>query len=410
MAIDARADTSAPPLRREDQTTLSILVALSCSHMLNDLVQSLLPAIYPIIKDSLALDFGQIGLITFVFQLTASLLQPLVGLYTDRHPQPYSLAVGMCCSLAGLLLLSVANSFAFVLLAAAVIGTGSSIFHPESSRVARMASGGRYGFAQSLFQVGGNTGQAIGPLLAAIIIVHYGQGSIAWFSVVALTGFVVLSWVGRWYSERLRIAGAAKKKTVVAVSVLSRSQVNLSIVILLVLVFSKNFYMAGLNSYYSFYLIHRFGLDKDTALYLLFIFGAAVAAGTFFGGPIGDRLGRRLVIWVSILGVLPFSLALPYANLPMTIVLSAIIGFVIASSFPAIIVYAQEIVPGRVGMIGGLFFGFAFGTGGIGAALLGQLADHTSIEFVYKVCGFLPAIGLLMVFLPKIPRPTPAAA
>lgn len=401
---------TAPPLARQDQTTLSILVALSFSHLLNDLVQSLLPAIYPMLKSSLALDFGEIGLITFVFQLTASLLQPLVGLYTDRHPQPYSLAVGMCCSLAGLLLLSVASSLGWVLLAAAVIGSGSSIFHPESSRVARMASGGRHGFAQSLFQVGGNTGQAIGPLLAAVIIVRNGQGSIAWFSVVALLGFVLLSRVGRWYGARLRESRAAPKAKAAMVSPLSRQQVVVSLVILLALVFSKNFYMAGLNSYYTFYLIHRFNLSVQDSQLLLFVFMAAVAAGTFFGGPIGDRFGRRVVIWVSIVGVLPFSLALPYANLPMTVALSAIIGFVIASSFPAIIVYAQEIVPGRVGMIGGLFFGFAFGTGGLGAALLGILADHTSIEFVYRICGFLPAIGLLMIFLPKIPRPVAAAA
>ena len=380
-------------------TTLPILVALSTSHLLNDLVQSLLPALYPLLKSELRLDFAQVGLITFAFQVTASLLQPVVGLYTDRRPMPYSLALGMCFSLSGLLLLSVAHSFGMVVLAAAVIGTGSSIFHPESSRVARLASGGRLGFAQSLFQVGGNTGSAIGPLLAALVVVPQGQGSIAWFSGAALLGFVLLAVVGRWYSARL---GVLRARPPVAPPGHPPRLVTLSIAILLVLVFSKNFYMASLTSYYTFYLIHRFGVSVAQSQLYLFVFLAAVAAGTFLGGPIGDRFGRRLVMWISIVGVLPFSLVLPYVPLGLTLVLSGIIGFVMASAFSAIVVYAQELMPHRVGTIGGLFFGFAFGTGGLGAALLGLLADARSIEFVYEVVSFLPAIGLILLFLPKL--------
>ncbi len=404
--MTAAADPIAASKRAASAATLPILFALSASHGLNDLVQSLLPAVYPLLKTELALDFTQIGLITFVFQVTASLLQPFVGIYTDKHPQPFSLAVGMCCSLAGLLLLSSASTFALVLIAAAVIGTGSSIFHPEASRVARLASGGRHGFAQSLFQVGGNTGSAIGPLLAAIIVVPRGQGSIAWFAIVALIGIILLARVGAWYKPR--IIGKAAAKAVSKASPLSAGKVTLSIVILLLMVFSKNFYIASLTSYYTFYLIHKFGVSVQASQMLLFIFLASTAVGTFLGGPIGDKFGRRPVMWISILGVLPFSLALPFVPLEATVVLSVIVGFTMASAFPAIIVYAQELLPGRVGMVAGLFFGFAFGTGGLGAALLGVLADHTSIEFVYKVCGFLPAIGILMLFLPKMPKPAAA--
>jgi FSR family fosmidomycin resistance protein-like MFS transporter len=328
-------------------------------------------------------------------------LQPLVGLYTDRKPQPYSLAVGMLCSLAGLLLLSYAMNFGLVLLAAGVIGTGSSIFHPEASRVARLASGGRHGFAQSLFQVGGNTGQAIGPLLAAIIVMPRGQGSLAWFSIATLIGFVVLWQVGSWYKPRivLRKKGAAA----VVAAVMSRQKIVWSIVILLMLVFSKNFYFASLTSYYTFYLIHKFGVSVETSQLLLFLFLAAIASGTFLGGPIGDRIGRRPVMWVSILGALPFTLAMPHVGLPATVVLSMAAGFVMASAFPTIVVYAQELMPGRVGMVAGLFFGLAFGFSGLAAALLGALADYTSIEYVYLVCSFLPAIGILLLFLPRIP-------
>ena len=378
------------------RATLPVLAALSLSHCLNDLLQSLLPAIYPILKQDLALNFADIGLITLIFQITASLLQPMVGMITDKRPQPFSLVVGMACSMIGLLLLSHAHTLGLVLIAAAIIGTGSSIFHPESTRVARAASGGRFGFAQSFFQVGGNTGQAIGPLLAALVIAPFGQGAVAWFVVVPLVGMALLLWVGRWYSAHL----GERRKLPVNPAPLTRRQWT-AIGILLVLVFSKNFYMASLQSFYTFYLIERFHLTiQDSQLYL-FVFMFAIAAGTFFGGPLGDRFGRVAVIWVSIVGVLPFSLALPFAGFYWTVVLTGVIGFVMASSFPAILVYAQELAPGRVGMIGGLFFGFAFGTGGLGAALLGILADHTSLDFVYRLCSVLPAIGVLMWAMPK---------
>ena len=375
---------------------LPVLAALSASHLLNDLIQSLLPAVYPILKQDLALSFAQIGLITFVFQVTASLLQPLVGIATDKRPRPGSLVIGMACSLVGLLLLSRAHTLWIVLAAAATIGLGSSIFHPESSRVARAASGGRFGFAQSFFQVGGNTGQAIGPLLAALIVVPFGQGAIAWFAAAAFAGMALLVYVGRWYGHEL---GPSRKVTVTPAP-LSRAQWT-AILILLALVFSKNFYMASLQSFYTFYLIERFGLSIQASQIYLFIFMGAIAAGTFFGGPLGDRFGRAAVIWVSIVGVLPFSLALPYANFPGTVILTVIVGFVMASAFPAIVVYAQELAPGRVGMIGGLFFGFAFGTGGLGAAVLGLVADRVGLDLVYRGCALLPAIGLLMLAMPR---------
>jgi FSR family fosmidomycin resistance protein-like MFS transporter len=387
-----------------EATTFVVLVALSASHLMNDMMQSLLPAIYPLLKTKFALTFAQIGLITFTFQFTASLLQPVVGVYTDRRPMPFSLAAGMGFTLIGLLLLSTAWSFAILLLAAGLIGLGSSVFHPESSRVARMASGGRHGMAQSLFQVGGNAGSAVGPLLAAFVVVPHGQGSVAWFSLVALLAMVVLLNVGRWYrAARLRLA-ARPRGAVQVVSGLSRRRVTVSILILLALIFSKYFYLASLNTYYTFYLIHKFGVSVQTAQVLLFVFLGAVAAGTFAGGPIGDRIGRKYVIWGSILGVLPFTLMLPHANLAWTIVLSVVIGLILASAFSAILVYAQELVPGKVGTVSGMFFGFAFGMGGLGAALLGVLADHTSIDFVYGVCAFLPLIGLLTVFLPNVER------
>lgn len=395
--------TAAPPAQT---LALPILIGLSGSHMLNDMIQSLLPSIYPLLRRDLGLTFGQIGFITFAFQVTASLLQPMVGVATDKRPQPYSLVVGMCSSLLGLLLLSQAHVFGLVLLAASLIGVGSSIFHPEASRVARAASGGRFGFAQSFFQVGGNTGQAIGPLLAALIIVPYGQGSIALFAVVAFLGMAVLTWVGRWYATHL---GA--RKAALDPPPLSGRQ-WLAIAILLALVFSKNAYMASLQTFYSFYLIKRFGLSIAQSQIYLFVFMASVAAGTLIGGPIGDRIGRLSVIWVSILGVLPFSLAVPYVDFAGTVALTAIIGFVMASSFSAIVVYAQELAPGRVGMIGGLFFGFAFGTGGLAAASLGLVADRYGLDFVYAVCSFLPAIGLLLLFMPKMDssRAQPKAA
>jgi FSR family fosmidomycin resistance protein-like MFS transporter len=367
------------------------------------MMQSLLPAIYPIIKDAYHLDFGQIGLITLTFQITASLLQPVVGIYTDKRRTPYSLAVGMSFTLGGLLLLSVALSYGVLLFAAGLLGLGSSIFHPESSRVARMASGGRHGLAQSVFQVGGNAGTAVGPLLAAFIVLPRGQGSIAWFSFVALLGILVLTKVGAWYkAHQIRRAGIPRHEH--EHSRLPTRTVALSVAILVALIFSKYFYLASITSYYTFYLIGKFHLPiRDAQLYL-FLFLGAVAAGTVIGGPVGDRIGRKYVIWVSILGVLPFTLALPYASLFWTAILTVVIGVVLASAFSAILVYAQELVPGRIGMISGLFFGFAFGMGGIGAAVLGRLADFTNIAFVYKICAFLPAIGLLTAFLPDLEK------
>lgn len=366
------------------------------------MMQSLLPAIYPMLKTSYKLDFGQIGLLTLAYQMTASLLQPLVGWYTDHRPQPYSLVGGMSCTLAGLLLLANARSFPALLVAAALVGVGSSVFHPESSRVARLASGGRHGFAQSLFQVGGNAGSAIGPLLAAFIVLPFGQSSIAWFSVAALLGIVVLWNVGTWYGNLRRVPAATRTRKVGDHAPLSPRKIRFALAVLMALLFSKYFYLASLTSYYAFFLINKFHVSVQSSQIHLFVFLGAVAAGTIIGGPIGDRFGRKLVIWCSILGVLPFTLALPYANLRWTEILSVIIGLVLASAFSAIIVFAQELVPSKVGMISGLFFGVAFGVGGIGAALLGQLADHTNIFFVYHVCSFLPAVGLLTGFLPNM--------
>jgi len=366
--------------------------------------QSLLAAIYPILKSSFHLDFSQIGLITLVFQVTASLLQPFVGIYTDKRATPYSLVAGMGFTLTGLLVLSVAPRYSMLLMAAALIGMGSSVFHPESSRVARMASGGRHGLAQSLFQVGGNGGTALGPLLAAFIVLPRGQSSIAWFSAAALLGMLILWKVGSWY--KAHIAERAKRKATPADShpVLPAKKVAFAIAILVVLIFSKYFYIASISSYYTFYLISKFHIPVRDAQLYLFLFLGSAAIGTFAGGPVGDRIGRKYVIWGSILGVLPFSLLLPYANLQWTAILTIPIGLIIASAFSAILVYAQELVPGRIGMISGLFFGFAFGMGGIGAAVLGRLADLTSITFVYNVCAYLPALGLLAAILPDPER------
>jgi FSR family fosmidomycin resistance protein-like MFS transporter len=386
----------------------SILIALSVSHMLNDTMQSLMPALYPMLKDNLALNFGEVGLIQLAFQLTASLLQPLVGIVTDRKPMPYSLAAGMGFTLIGLLLLSRAESFPAVLTASATIGLGSSIFHPEASRMARYASGGKYGLAQSLFQVGGNAGSALGPLLAAFIVLPGGQHSVAWFSLVALLAMVILGSVGRWYVQRQAMRGAKARKAAVAQHTLSPRRVGMSLAILIALMFSKFFYLASIGTYFTFYLIQQFGVTIQTAQLDLFVFLAATAVGTFFGGPIGDRFGRKYVIWASILGVLPFTIALPHVGLVWTVVLAVPIGLILSSAFSAIVVYAQELVPGRIGMISGLFFGFAFGMGGLGAAVLGELADLTSIQTVYQVCAFLPAIGLLTAFLPNIERPRAA--
>jgi len=386
----------------QSPAAFAILAAISFCHLLNDMMQALLPAMYPMLKTSFALDFGQVGLITFTFQLTASLLQPMIGLYTDHHPKPYSLMAGMGCTLVGLLCLSTTHSYQGLLLSAGLVGLGSAVFHPESSRVARMASGGRHGLAQSLFQVGGNTGSAIGPLLAAFIVLPRGQRSVAWFSGAALLAMVVLWKVGRWYRARRAVAAAARAAAGSGHPTLSPGRVKAALAVLIALIFSKYIYLTSITSYYTFYLIHHFGVGVQSAQLHLFTFLAAVAAGTIIGGPVGDRYGRKLVIWCSILGVLPFTLALPYVNLAWTGVLSVIIGLVLASAFSAILVYAQELVPGRVGLISGLFFGFAFGVAGIGAAVLGQLADHTSIEHVYHLCSYLPALGLLAAWLPNM--------
>jgi MFS transporter, FSR family, fosmidomycin resistance protein len=406
------ASLPAPPLAQNikspaEGTAFGVLGGISFAHMLNDMIQSLILAIYPILKGDFHLNFAQVGLITLTYQITASMLQPLVGMLTDRRPMPYSLPVGMGFTLCGLLLLAVAPTFSVLLLAAALVGTGSAIFHPESSRVARLASGGQHGLAQSLFQVGGNTGSSLGPLLAAWIIVPHGRGSVAWFSLAALLAIVVLLQVGRWYRRHhvARSKSASRHMTFVS---LSRNQVVGALGILGLLIFSKYFYLASLSSYYTFYLIHKFGVSVQSAQVHLFAFLFAVAAGSLIGGPVGDRIGRKWVIWVSILGVAPFTLLLPHANLMWTGVLTVLIGLILASAFSAILVYAQELVPGRVGMISGLFFGLAFGMGGIGAAVLGGMADAHGIEYVYRLCAYLPLMGLITVFLPNLERRTQA--
>ena len=397
-------NTSASPSDKVVRNTVySILLSISFSHLLNDTLQSLIPSIYPLLKQSFSLTFTQVGLITLTFQLSASLLQPFVGFYTDKKPQPFSLAIGMSVSLIGLIFLSFANTFAFTLVSVGLIGIGSSIFHPEASKVAYMASGGKRGLAQSVFQVGGNTGSAIGPLLAALIIVPYGRSHILYFCLLALLAIVVLTRVGKWARENLHLikpkkSHASDRGTLI----LSKKKVTTTIIILLVLIFSKYFYLASISSYYTFYLIDRFHVSIQSSQLHLFLFLAAAAVGTFVGGPLGDRFGRKYVIWFSILGVAPFTLLLPYVSLFWTSVLTVIIGFVLSSAFSAILVYAQELMPGKVGMVSGLFFGFAFGMGGIGSAVLGSLADHTSIYFVFQVCSFLPLIGLITSFLPNL--------
>ncbi|MFL6570042.1 MAG: MFS transporter [Chthoniobacterales bacterium] len=401
--VDERAIRAAP--------VLGVLFALSFAHLLNDTMQSLIPAIYPILKAELRLDYSHIGLITLTNQLTASLLQPFVGAFTDKHPQPFSLAIGMGFTLVGLVLLSLASNLGLVLVAVAFVGIGSSVFHPEASRVAHLSSGGRHGFAQSVFQVAGNAGSSLGPLLAAMIVVARGQSSIMWFSLLALLGIVVLSGIGRWYRACLAQHHATKhRRNAAATSKLSRQRVIVSLGILIVLVFSKYFYLASMGSYYTFFLIQKFGVSVKDAQLHLFLFLAAIALGTFLGGPVGDRIGRKAVIWVSILGVAPFALALPYANLFWCGVLSFIIGLILASAFSAILVYSQELVPGKVGTMSGLFFGLAFGLGGIGSAVLGALADHRGIPYVFHICSYLPLIGLLTAFLPNLERRRRSAA
>lgn len=399
MSISAAGQ---PSENGANNTALGIILATSMAHFLNDLMQSLLPAIYPMLKDNYSLSFWQIGLLTFTFQMTASILQPLVGIYTDRKPMPFSLPFGMGCTLVGLILLATAHDYPFLLLGAACIGFGSSVFHPEAARVARLASGGRHGFAQSLFQVGGNFGSAAGPLLAAFIVLPFGQISLSWFSIAALLGMFLLWHVSSWYNNYRR-ANANRPKPDKTLPV-SRNKVIASITVLVMLIFTKYVYMVSLTNYYTFYTISHFGVTVQASQLLLFLFLGAVAAGTIIGGPIGDKIGTRTVIWASILGILPFTLALPYANLEVTAILTIIIGFVLASAFPAIIVFAQELLPGRVGMVSGLFFGLAFGVAGIAAAVLGIVADRTSIEYVYRICSYLPLLGLLTIFLPKLNR------
>jgi FSR family fosmidomycin resistance protein-like MFS transporter len=391
--------TDAALRKTAHDTSFAVLGVIGFCHLLNDMIQSLLPAIYPNLKAQFHLSFAQIGLVTAALQCTASLFQPVVGYFSDLRPMPYSLAMGMVSTLLGLLVLAVAPNYPVILAAAMMVGLGSAVFHPESSRVARMASGGRYGLAQSVFQVGGNVGQAISPLTAALLVATYGQRSIVWYAGLALLAIVLLFNVGTWYKhhglQRIKHHQASRD------SGLSRNSVMLAMAILLLLMFSKFIYLASITSYYTFYLIHTFGVSVQSAQVHLFFFLVAVAVGTLLGGPLGDKIGRKYVIWFSILGMLPFTLMLPYANLFWTGILAAIIGLVMASAFPAIVVYAQELLPGRVGMISGMFFGLSFGLAGIGAAVLGALADQTSIAYVYKVCAFLPAIGLLAMFLPS---------
>ncbi|PHN25065.1 MULTISPECIES: MFS transporter [Pseudomonas] len=401
----SNASTSAIPAATPPNTSTSsplvmrIIGAVALAHLVNDLIQAVLPSIYPLLKESYGLTFTQIGLITLTFQITASLLQPWVGYYTDRHPNPLVLPVGSLCTLIGILMLAVVGSFPMILLASALIGIGSSTFHPEASRIARLASGGRFGLAQSTFQVGGNTGSAFGPLLAAAIIIPFGQGYVAWFGLVALFSVGLLYGISRWYRAHLNLFKL--KQGQAASHGLSKGRVTGALVVLAFLIFSKFFYMSSITSYFTFYLIEKFDLSVANSQLYLFLFLGAVAAGTFFGGPIGDRIGRKAVIWFSILGAAPFTLALPYADLFWTSVLSVIIGFILASAFSAIVVYAQELVPGNVGMIAGIFFGLMFGFGGIGAALLGYLADSHGILFVYNLCSYLPLLGILAILLPR---------
>ena len=386
------------------KTVYSVLFSIAFAHLLNDLMQSVIPSTYPILKENFNLSFTQIGLITFVFQLTASILQPFIGFYTDKYPKPYSLVIAMLFTITGLGFLSISTSFWMLLVSVAFVGIGSSIFHPEASRVAYLGSGGKRGLAQSIFQLGGNSGSAIGPLLVALVVAPFGQSNIIWFVIVGFLGIIILSRIALWYQNHLSLR-AAKKIVAEDLAVpLSKRKINLSIAVLLLLIFSKFFYMASMSSYFTFYLMHKFGLTIQESQFHLFIFLASVAAGTLIGGPLGDRFGRKYIIWISILGAAPFTLLLPYANLFWTGALSVIIGIIIASAFSAILVFAQELMPGKVGMISGLFFGFAFGMGGLGSAILGYVADQTSIEYVYKLSSLLPLIGVFTYFLPNMKK------
>ena len=394
--------TSTQPLS-SSKTVYPILFAISFSHFLNDLMQSILPAVYPMLKEGFALSFSQVGLITMTSQLSASVLQPFVGLYTDKHPFPGSLALAMLMTLVGLICISFAPSFPILLLSVSLIGIGSAIFHPEASRVAHLASGGKKGLAQSVFQVGGNAGTSIGPLLAALIIIPHGQSNIRWFALVALLGMLILSWIGGWYKNILQHTGAEKIKesTKQFTQTLSSRKVVISIVILLVLIFSKYIYMASMTNYFTFFMMEKFGVSIQQSQLYLFAFLGAIAAGTILGGPLGDRYGRKLIIWISILGAAPFTLLLPHTGLTATVVLAMLIGLIISSAFSAILVYATDLIPGKVGMIAGLFFGFAFGVAGVGSAILGNIADKTSIQHIFELCAFLPLIGIITMFLPK---------
>jgi FSR family fosmidomycin resistance protein-like MFS transporter len=407
VSLSAQPSEARPAAAALHGTVFSILFAISFCHLLNDMMQSLLVALYPEIKTFFHLNFTQVGLISMTYQFTASLLQPVIGLYSDRRPIPFSLPVGMVSTLLGLLLWSVSHTYGLLLVAAALVGLGSAVFHPESARVARMASGGRHGLAQSLFQVGGNLGQAIGPLMAALVVLNFGQASVAWFALMALLAIVILWNVGLWYKNHgLALIRAGAKH--IRAPGFSRRKVGATIFVLLMLIFSKQVYLASISSYYTFYLIHRFGVSVQAAQLYLFLFLSAVAVGTIAGGVLGDRFGRKYVIWFSVLGVLPFTLALPYVDLFWTAMLSVVIGLILSSAFPAILVYAQELVPGQVGMISGLFFGFAFGLSGLGAAILGRIADQTSVDYVYFLCSFLPFLGLLAGLLPNLRSGRPA--
>ncbi len=407
MADDSAAlpsDNLSPSSSTAEKTALPVILALSVSHLLNDTIQAIIPSIYPLLKETHALTFTQIGLITFASQLVASLLQPVVGLYTDRRPLPYSLALGMAVTLVGLIALAFAHNYPAILISAMLVGVGSSVFHPEASRLAHLAAGRRRGFAQSVFQVGGNVGTSLGPLAAAAIVVPRGQASILWFTALAAVGIAVLARVGRWYATHLALRATRRPSAKSDTPPLSRAQIRWSIAILVVLIFSKYFYLVSFTNYYTFYLIERFNVSVQAAQLQLFVFLFAVAAGTILGGPLGDRFGRKYVIWFSILGVAPFSLVIPHVSLPLTIVLSAIAGAVLASAFSAILVYAQELVPGRVGLIAGLFFGVAFGVSGIASAVLGRVADSIGIVQVFFLCGFLPLLGAVTIFLPNLRR------
>lgn len=386
------------------KTVYSVLFSIAFAHLLNDLMQAVIPATYPILKDNFNLNFTQVGLITFVFQLTASLLQPFIGFYTDKKPMPYSLVIGMIFTISGLCLLSVSSEFWMLLISVGLVGIGSSIFHPEASRVAFLGSGGKRGLAQSIFQLGGNAGSAIGPLLVALVVAPYGQSHVVWFVIAGILGIIILSRIAVWYENHMNLRAAKKIDSEETSVPLSNKKITISIVVLLMLIFSKFFYMASMSSYFTFYLIDRFGMSIQDSQFYLFVFLASVAAGTLIGGPLGDRFGRKYIIWISILGAAPFTLLLPYANLFWTGILSVIIGVVIASAFSAILVFAQELKPGKVGMISGLFFGFAFGMGGLGSAVLGYVADKTTIEYVFKISSYLPLIGVLTYFLPNIKK------